>query len=162
MTLGSDGRFEYGSLSLYWTEPNRFPFIVRVDGRIAGFALVKKGSDFSGDLTVWDMADFFIVRGERRRLVGQSAASEVWRRFPGQWEVRVLPNNIPALGFWSKAISNYKGKGSGADLRHKTCGVSFICSSLTPLNLEGALTVWRCLLGEGGFSDMARRSLSER
>ena len=35
LTLGSDGRFEYGSLSAYWTEPNRFPFIVRVDGRIA-------------------------------------------------------------------------------------------------------------------------------
>ena len=110
LTLGSDGGFEYGSLSLYWTEPNRFPFIVRVDGRITGFALVKKGSEFSGDQTVWDMADFFIVRGERRRLVGQSAASEVWRRFPGRWEVRVLPNNIPALGFWSKAISNHTGK----------------------------------------------------
>jgi len=56
--LGPDGRFGYKCLPLYWSEPGRHPFLVRVDGRLAGFAFVKRGSEVSGDETVWDMAEF--------------------------------------------------------------------------------------------------------
>ena len=59
--LGPDGRFVYASLPLYWSEPDRHPFLVRVDGRLAGFVLVKRGSEVSGDKTVWDMAEFFVI-----------------------------------------------------------------------------------------------------
>ena len=41
MTLGPDGRYEYSRLPLYWTDPEQYPFIVKVDGRLARFALVK-------------------------------------------------------------------------------------------------------------------------
>ena len=71
LPLGNDGRFDYDPLPPYWTEPDRFPFIVWVDRKLAGFALVKKGSDFSGKAGVWDMADFFVVRGVR----GQGVAT---------------------------------------------------------------------------------------
>src|SRR5579862_2852405 len=63
--LGEDGRFGYMHLPLYWREPNRHPFLVRVDGKLAGFVLVKQTSE-----AVWDMAEFFIVRGYRRRGIG--------------------------------------------------------------------------------------------
>jgi hypothetical protein len=40
--LGSDGRFGYGKLALYWSEPEcRFPFLIRCDGRVVGFALAS-------------------------------------------------------------------------------------------------------------------------
>ena len=97
LELGQDGRFGYEKLPLYWTEATRHPFLISVDGRWAGFALVKRGSgvaqvarDPEGRDDVWDMAEFFIVRGQRRRGVGASAAREVWRRVPGGWEVRVM------------------------------------------------------------------------
>ncbi len=41
--VGEDGRFGYPRLPLYWSEPERYPFLVRVDGKLAGFVLVKKG-----------------------------------------------------------------------------------------------------------------------
>jgi len=71
---------------------------------LAGFALVKKGSDFSGNTEVWDMADFFVVRGARRRGVGYLIAEQIWRRFPGAWEVRVTTTNAAAMGFWAKSV----------------------------------------------------------
>src|ERR1700732_3731876 len=67
LELGADGRFGYNSLPLYWRESNRNAFLVRLDGKWAGFVLVKGGSEISGDETIWDMAEFFIVRGHRRR-----------------------------------------------------------------------------------------------
>ena len=108
--LRNDGRFDYDPLPPYWSEPSRFPFIVWVDAKLAGFALVKRGSDFSGNTDVWDMADFFVVRGLRGRGVGYSAAKSIWQQFLGPWEVRVITTNVPAQQFWSKAISRFLGK----------------------------------------------------
>jgi predicted acetyltransferase len=110
LPLGNDGRFDYDPLPPYWIEPDRFPFIVWVDGKLAGFALVKKGSDFSGRAEVWDMADFFVVRGVRGKGVGCSVAKSIWQQFPGPWEVRVITTNVPAQQFWTKAISRFLGK----------------------------------------------------
>jgi predicted acetyltransferase len=106
---GPDGRFGYKNLPLYWKEPDRHPFLVRVEGKLAGLALVKKGPDVSGDKTVWDMAEFFVLRGWRRRGIGTKIAHEVWRQFPGRWEVRVMDSNTPARYFWTRAISLFTG-----------------------------------------------------
>jgi predicted acetyltransferase len=107
--LGNDGRFGYPQLPLYWEEPNRFPFLVR-SGTLAGFALVKRGSEVSGDENVWDMAEMFVVRGQRRRGIGTEVAHQVWRRFPGAWEVRVMEANVAALPFWARAIAGFVGR----------------------------------------------------
>jgi predicted acetyltransferase len=85
-----------------------------LDCKLAGLALVKKGSDVSGpDLSgsgaAWDMAEFFILRGYRRRGIGTRAAHEVWRRFPGPWEVRVMQANASAQQFWAGAIATFAG-----------------------------------------------------
>jgi predicted acetyltransferase len=108
--LGQDGRFGYKYLPLYWSEPNRFPFLIQVDGKLAGFALVRRGSEVSGNRDVWDMAEFFVVRGYRKRGVGTRAAHQVWRRCPGKWEIRVMPSNESAREFWSAAVARFVGR----------------------------------------------------
>jgi predicted acetyltransferase len=108
--LGVDGRFGYRHLPLYWSDPNRRPFLVRVDGKLAGLVLVKKGSELSGDETVWDMTEFFVVRRYRRRGIGTHVAHEVWRQIPGPWEVRVMESNHSAHRFWAHAISGFVGE----------------------------------------------------
>lgn len=107
LRLQPDGRFGYPELSRYWREEGRFPFLVKVDGHLAGFALVSRGSRISDDPRVWDMAEFFIVRRYRKRGIGAAVAREVWRHFPGAWEVRVLETNRPALSFWKAAVGAF-------------------------------------------------------
>ena len=80
-------------------------------GNLAGLALVKQGSEVSGNLTVWDMAEFFVLRGYRRRGIGTQVAHEVWRRFLGPWEVRVMESNVSAHYFWERAIAKFTGEG---------------------------------------------------
>ena len=109
LRLNADGRFGYAPLPLYWQESNRYPFLVKVDAALAGFVLVKKGSAVSGAETVWDMAEFFIVRGHRRQGIGMRVAHEVWRKFPGPWEVRVTERNQAGQAFWQRAIAAFMG-----------------------------------------------------
>jgi predicted acetyltransferase len=108
--IGEDGRFGYRSLPLYWSEPDRHPFLVRIDRKLAGLVLVKNGSEVSGSEAVWDVAEFFVIRGYRRRGIGTQVAHEVWRRFPGLWEVRVMQSNVSAYHFWARAISIFTGE----------------------------------------------------
>jgi len=110
LEIGANGRFGYPSLPLYWSEPGRYPFLVKMDGKLTGLVLVKRGSEVSGNLTVWDMAEFFVLRGCRRRGIGTQLAHEVWRRFPGPWEVRVMQSNVSAHDFWERAISIFTGE----------------------------------------------------
>ncbi len=91
------GLFGYRYLDHYWTEPDRHPFFIRVDGRLGGFALVRAGAPH-------DMAEFFVMRKYRRSGVGSAAARLVLERFPGAWEVRQLAENTGATTFWRSAI----------------------------------------------------------
>jgi predicted acetyltransferase len=110
LELGADGKFGYRHLPLYWREPGRHPFLVRMDGKLAGLVLVKRGSEISGNESVWDVAEFFVLRGYRRRGIGTETAHVVWRRFPGLWEVRVMRSNRPARHFWKRAIAAFTGE----------------------------------------------------
>jgi predicted acetyltransferase len=112
--LGQDGRFGYKDLPEYWSEPDHHPFLITVDDKLAGFALVKKARGLSGDdqvaeHSVWDMAEFFIVRAYRRHGIGLAAAHLVWHQFPGSWQVRVMHSNRAALKFWQRAINTFTG-----------------------------------------------------
>jgi predicted acetyltransferase len=107
LRLGADGRFGYDQLPLYWKESGRHPFLIVADGHLAGLAFVRRGSQISSDADVWDLAEFFIVRGFRRLGLGMKAAQTVWKRFPGKWEVRVIDRNQKAMEFWPRAINEF-------------------------------------------------------
>jgi predicted acetyltransferase len=107
---GPDGRFGYPDLPLYWSEPGRYPFLIRIGGKLAGFVLVRGISQAPGNAIVWDMAEFFVLRAYRRRGVGKESARSVWRQFPGPWQVRVMRANQTAHKFWQSAIAEFAGE----------------------------------------------------
>jgi predicted acetyltransferase len=107
--LGDGGRFRCPDLPLYWSEPDWHPILVKIDDKWAGFALVRKGSRVSTDQNVWDMAEFFVLREDRRLGLGSRIAHEVWRKFPGAWQVRVMQANLSAYRFWQKATDAFTG-----------------------------------------------------
>ncbi len=108
--IGSDGLYGYEHLPLYWTDPNRYPHLIYVDGKLAGFVLIQKGSSVVEGEDVWDITEFFVLRKYRRKNIGSVAALDVWNRFKGQWQVRVLSENKRAQAFWSQAVDQFTGK----------------------------------------------------
>ena len=108
LELGADGRFGYEKLPLYWSESERrFPFLIRAGSRLAGFALVTRGSPASEDPNDFDVAEFFVLRRHRRSGVGRRAAFLLWNRFAAHWIVRVSEGNQNGLRFWSNVIAEY-------------------------------------------------------
>lgn len=92
------GEFAYPYLDHYWTETSsRQPFLLRVAGRWAGFALVRTGHPH-------EMAEFFVLRKYRRAGIGTEAARQIFARLPGEWRVTMLPGHHQAVRFWRKAI----------------------------------------------------------
>jgi predicted acetyltransferase len=107
LDVGADGRFDDYPLDVYWTEAGRHPFLLRVNGELAGFALVSERSRLTGATDLFDMAEFFVLRRYRRRGVGFAAACAVFDRFKGPWEVRQRKDNADATAFWRKVIARY-------------------------------------------------------
>jgi predicted acetyltransferase len=95
--VNEHGTFGYRYFDQYWTDPDRHPLFIRVDGRLAGFALVRAGQPH-------DMAEFFVMRKYRRVGIGTEAARSIFTQFPGSWQVRQLEANVNATAFWQRAI----------------------------------------------------------
>ena len=103
--VGEDGRFAYSWLESYWQEPDRIPFVIRADGRIAGFVLVNRWSALDRPLD-HAIAEFFVLRRYRRTGVGTRAAHLVFRRMRGRWEVPIAAYNHEALPFWRSVVGS--------------------------------------------------------
>jgi predicted acetyltransferase len=107
LDVGDDGRFRTPPLDSYWTDPRCHAFLVRVDDRLAGFAMVQQRSRLTGDEGVCDMTQFFVMRKYRRNGVGEKLAAFLFDRFRGPWEVREEPKNEGAIAFWRRAIGRF-------------------------------------------------------
>jgi predicted acetyltransferase len=103
--VAADGRYEYPYLSRYWEDRDRHPFLIRAEGELGGFALIKKGSELAGDKQAMDVAEFFVLRGHRRKGIGREAFQQILDMFPGPWVVRVQDGIPGALAFWDRVIS---------------------------------------------------------
>lgn len=101
------GCYGYRYLDHYWTEPERHPFVARVDGRLAGFALVRVQS--SEESRVTHMAELFVLRKYRRLGVGEAFARQLFDRFPGAWSVAQAERNEAARQFWRSVVGRYTG-----------------------------------------------------
>lgn len=98
--IGAADARSYAWLPLYWTEPGRHPFFLCVDGERVGFALVW---EVPGDGPL-QMAELYVRPSRRRAGVGGEAVAEIWRRFPGSWELQTHARNAAALAFWRRCI----------------------------------------------------------
>lgn len=110
-TIGDDGRFAYPRLHRYWSEEGndegRVPYIILVEGELAGFALKSSHSCLGQSTPVSNVSEFFVLRRWRGQGVGGMAARALFDRFAGQWEVAQLRRNVPARAFWIQVIDDY-------------------------------------------------------
>lgn len=88
----------------YLEEEDRKAFFIKVQDELAGLVLVTKiGINPNID---WKIGEFFVLPKFQRQSIGQKIALQVFNRFPGRWEVSVLPENKGAWEFWRKVISS--------------------------------------------------------
>ena len=89
-------------LSDYWTRTEHYPYLILVDGEIAGFSLVRR---YPLNPEYFDVGQFFVLRKFKRMGVGKRAFKLSVSKHPGKWITRVLLDNKGAFDFWKKVIS---------------------------------------------------------
>lgn len=104
------GRYAPDEHVLSWSQAEAPRFLLRVDGRWAGFAWLSLNTSVitPGAARVW-MSEFFVMRKYRRRGVGERMATQLFDQFPGPWEVGEIAANTPAQAFWRTIIARYTG-----------------------------------------------------
>ena len=101
------GYYGYEHINDYWNEEGRFPYLIRVDGKIAGFALVCPHCDYRKEESARCIGEFFVMLKYRRMGIGLRVATQLFDRHRGLWEVCYWRNNIPASKFWKKVVEKY-------------------------------------------------------
>lgn len=103
--LNEHGYFGYAYLDYYWVEDDRYPFLVRVDSKLAGFALVNQYTYLPG--SQYSIGEFFILRKYRKRGIGRQVAFHVFDLFRGRWEIHQNQTNVVGQQFWRSVIAAY-------------------------------------------------------
>ncbi|MGG1664228.1 GNAT family N-acetyltransferase [Brevibacillus sp. NRS-1366] len=107
--VDEEGIFGYPYFDEYWSDPARHPFFVKVDGKLAGFVLVRSFPNQSNE-SIYSIAEFFIMKRYRRHGIGMAVSHQIFRQFPGKWEVFQLKSNLPAIAFWRKSIADFTNR----------------------------------------------------
>jgi aminoglycoside 6'-N-acetyltransferase I len=104
-TLSEQGEVQ----KTWWKKPDvLYPFIIKADGRIAGFAFVARAPHVP-EATDQVIHEFFVLHAFRGKGIGDRAASELFDRFPGQWQVFSMERNLRAQAFWRRVLREYTG-----------------------------------------------------
>lgn len=101
------GYFGYPRIDDYWNEEGRYPFFIRVNGKLAGLVLVRSCCEYNDLPNPHSIAEFFVMKKYRRKGVGKEVAMKTFDMFPGGWEVSQWKNNLPAQSFWKQVINEY-------------------------------------------------------
>ncbi|MFD2045530.1 GNAT family N-acetyltransferase [Ornithinibacillus salinisoli] len=110
--LNYHGLYSYKYIDHQWTDSYRRPFVVKVNGEIAGFVLVildvpREYVKLSTSVKTNVISDFFIMKKYRRKGVGKEVAFSLFNQFKGFWEIRQTEANKEAYIFWKHVIIEY-------------------------------------------------------
>ena len=105
LAFGADGRFgAHPCFDLIWSDPAYHARLIKQGSLIAGFAIIHEHAPEH-----YDMLQFFVRRGLRRRGIGRAAAIKTFDAFPGTWTVEQMAVHHDAQAFWRETIVQYTG-----------------------------------------------------
>ena len=98
-------------IDLYWTQEERHPYILKYDGKLAGFVLERFNEDGMNEI-----AEFFVLNKYRKHGAGTFMANEMFKKYNGKWEIRTLLKNKRAQEFWRKVVKSASNENYGEHL----------------------------------------------
>ncbi|PMZ87140.1 MULTISPECIES: GNAT family N-acetyltransferase [unclassified Pseudomonas] len=102
LKLGEHGFFNILPMPEYWQNPATRPFLIEVDGELAGFVTVDNQVHLPG--ADYNIGYLFVSRRFRGQGVARFVVSTLLSRFPGQWQIFHIEANQPARLFWAAVM----------------------------------------------------------
>jgi predicted acetyltransferase len=107
--MAEDGPREDEIFANWFSNDAAHPLVILKGSAPVGFALVtrpritaagEKAADFH-------MSEFFIRRAHRKVGIGRDAATLIFSRFAGQWEIVEYQRNPGSVAFWRRVLMHY-------------------------------------------------------
>lgn len=108
--LNEKGSFDEHVLERYFADPDKYPYLILVDGQLAGFVLVGPEIVLPQNQGGKSIKEFFIARKYRKQGVGKHVATTIFAMYDERWEIRVGKRNLPAKKFWENVIKDCCGE----------------------------------------------------
>lgn len=123
LKFGAHGFFDFQPMQDYWQKPGTRPFLIKVNGEIAGFVTVDGNVHFPD--VQYNIGYFFISRRFRGQGIGRRAVAQLLNGFPGQWQIVHIQANQAARLFWARVIPPLA---NGALTRHNLSVDGYACT----------------------------------
>ena len=94
-----EGNYGYEYLDCYFEEENRYPYFIKVDGKLAGFAMISDYPEVPEETTDYCLSELFVMHKYRRGGVGRKAVNSVLDKHHGKWQLKRHPHNTVSVKF---------------------------------------------------------------
>ena len=111
--LGRDNPREHEIFANWFSNDHSHPLVILQGTETVGFALVSRprippAGEKPAD---YHISEFFVRQGHRRSGIGRDAATLIFDRFAGDWEIVEYDRNPGAVAFWRRVLMVYsKGR----------------------------------------------------
>ena len=111
--LGADNPREHEIFANWFSNDQSHPLVILKGPELVGFALVTRPRiPAAGEPAAdYHMSEFFVRKAHRMEGIGREAATLIFDRFAGDWEIVEYQRNPGAVAFWRKVLTGYsKGR----------------------------------------------------
>ncbi len=107
--LGEDSPREHEIFANWFANDQSHPLVIFKGSDSVGFALVTRPRiRAAGEVAAdYNMSEFFIRKAHRRTGIGRDAATLIFDRFAGGWEIVEYQRNPGAVEFWRRVLHAY-------------------------------------------------------
>ena len=107
--LGADNPREHEIFANWFSNDQSHPLLILKGADAVGFALVTRPRiQAAGERSVnYHMSEFFVRKAYRRIGIGRDAATLIFDRFAGAWEIVEYQRNPGAVAFWRRVLTTY-------------------------------------------------------
>lgn len=109
--LGAGSPREDEIFANWFANDQSHPLLILKGADPVGFALVTRPRiPAAGESAAnYQMSEFFVRKPQRRAGIGRDAATLIFDRFAGEWEIVEYLRNPGAVTFWRRVLSVYAG-----------------------------------------------------
>jgi predicted acetyltransferase len=107
--IGADNPQKDEIFANWFANEQSHPLVISKGADSVGFALVTRPRIHAAGETAADfrMSEFFVRQPHRRAGIGRDAATLMFDRFAGEWEIIEYQRNPGAVAFWRRVLMAY-------------------------------------------------------
>ena len=107
--IGSDSPSEDEIFANWFSNDQAHPLLILKGSDSVGFALVTRPRipPAGGTSADFFMSEFFVRKPHRGAGIGRNAATLIFDRFAGEWEIVQYQRNPASINFWRRVVEGY-------------------------------------------------------